>query len=118
MEGIHILNQTEIMSTPSMWKTLVIIAIITSILSLIFIAICEEYEWDIARLGGITILILSTICFLIGFVVSMCTINTIHTGRYRYEVTVDDDITFDEIMDKYDVVEQRGEIWVLEDKEE
>ena len=26
--------------------------------------------------------------------------------------------SLDEIMDKYDVVEQRGEIWVLEDKEE
>ena len=118
MEGIHILNKTEIMSTPSMWKTLVIIAIITSLLSLVFIAICEEYEWDIARLGGITMLILSTICFLICFVVSICTIDTIHTGRYRYEVTVDDDVTFDEIVDKYDVIEQRGEIWVLEDKGE
>lgn len=118
MEGIHILNQTEIMSTPSMWKTLVIIAIIASLLSLIFVVICEEYEWDIAQLGGITMLILSIICFLISFVVCICTINTEHTGRYRYEVTVDDDITFDEIMDKYDVVEQRGEIWVLEDKGE
>ena len=102
MEGIHILNQTEIMSTPSIWKTLVTIAIITFLLSLIFIAICEEYEWDIAQLGGIIMLILSTICFLICFVGSICTIDTIHTGRYRYEVTVDDDVTFDEIMDKYD----------------
>ena len=118
MEGIHILNQTEIMSTPSMWKTLVIIAIITSLLSLIFLAICEEYEWDIARLGGITMLILSTICLSICFVGWICTIDTLHTGRYRYEVTIDDDVTFDEIVDKYDVIEQRGEIWVLEDKGE
>ena len=106
MEGIHILNQTEIMSTPSMWKNLVIIAIITSLLSLIFVIVCEEYEWDIARLCGITMLILSINCFLIGFVVCICTIDTMHTGRYRYEVTVDDDVTFDEFMDKYDVVEQ------------
>ena len=118
MEGIHILNQTEIMSTPSIWKTLVIIAIIISLLSLIFLAIGEEHEWDIAQLGCITTLILSTICLSICFVGWLFTIDTIHTGRYTYEVTVDDDVTFDEIMDKYDVVEQRGEIWVLEDKEE
>lgn len=40
------------------------------------------------------------------------------TGRYRYECIIDDDTSFVDISEKYVVVEQRGEIWVLEDKED
>jgi len=38
------------------------------------------------------------------------------TGCYRYECTIDDDASFTDILEEYDVIEQRGEIWVLEDK--
>lgn len=40
------------------------------------------------------------------------------SDRMRYECTLDDTASFTEIYEKYNVVEQRGEIWVLEDKEE
>lgn len=39
------------------------------------------------------------------------------TGRYRYECTIDEDTSFAEVCEKYDVVEQKGDIWILEDKE-
>ena len=38
------------------------------------------------------------------------------TGRYQYECTIDDGASFTDIMNNYIVVEQRGDIWVLEDK--
>ena len=34
----------------------------------------------------------------------------------QYEVTLNEDITFQEIMDKYDFIEQRGDIYVLREK--
>lgn len=40
------------------------------------------------------------------------------TGRYQYECLIDDETSCAEIYDKYDVVDRRGEIWVLEDKNE
>lgn len=44
-------------------------------------------------------------------------IDSINTGRYRYEVTIDDTVSFNELQEKYDVIEQNGKIWTLEDKE-
>lgn len=39
------------------------------------------------------------------------------TGKYQYEVLIDDEASFIEITEKYIVIEQRGEIFVVEEKE-
>lgn len=39
------------------------------------------------------------------------------TGRYRYEVLIDDPACISEIAEQYEIVEKHGEIWTLEDKE-
>lgn len=41
----------------------------------------------------------------------------VDTGRNRYEVILDDSVSANEIYEKYKVIERRGEIWVIEDKE-
>ena len=41
----------------------------------------------------------------------------VETGRQEYMVQFNDDISFVEIYDKYDVIEQRGDIWTIQDKE-
>lgn len=40
----------------------------------------------------------------------------VETDRKRYEVILDESVSLIEIYDKYDVIEQRGKIWILEDK--
>ena len=40
-----------------------------------------------------------------------------NTGRYKYEATIDENVPFIEVYEKYDVVKQKGNIWVLKDKE-
>ena len=35
----------------------------------------------------------------------------------RYECAIDDTTSFNEVMEDYEVVERRGDIWVLRDKE-
>ena len=39
------------------------------------------------------------------------------TGRYRYEATISEDVSMTEFYEQYEVIEQRGEIWVIEDRE-
>lgn len=36
--------------------------------------------------------------------------------KTRYECAIDDTASFIEIMENYDVVDRRGDIWILEDK--
>ena len=40
------------------------------------------------------------------------------SGKYRYEVILNENVSFHEIASKYDIIEQRGEIFVLEEKED
>lgn len=40
------------------------------------------------------------------------------TGRYKYEVKISDTTTFKEVTDNYKIVDNQGQIWVLEDKDD
>ena len=40
------------------------------------------------------------------------------SGRNRYECLIDDTASFTEVAENYDIVGQRGNLWILEDKVE
>ena len=42
----------------------------------------------------------------------------VDSGRNRYECLIDDTVPFVEVAENYDVVSQRGDLWILEDKDE
>ena len=42
----------------------------------------------------------------------------VESGRNRYECLIDDTVPFVEVVENYDVVSQRGELWILEDRDE
>lgn len=57
------------------------------------------------------------------FIASFCIILFLgaqkrETGRNRYECLIDDTVPFVEVVENYDVVSQRGELWILEDRDE
>ena len=112
MTGINILNKTAIMEYTCaqhiFFAVLLIVWIISAILVVIGI-ICSS-EWTVI-VGGILFLISN---------ITMCTVDlekSKNTGRYKYEATIDKDVPFTEVYKKYDVVKQKGDIWVLKDKE-
>lgn len=39
------------------------------------------------------------------------------SGEYHYEITIDDNTSFAEVIEKYNIIEQRGELFVVEEKE-
>lgn len=106
-----ILNQTPIME--SIFPVFVfIIATIGAVVScIIFLCTisCSGSDFPCVMSG------LFIIACLIILVASACIKKP--SGRYKYECLIDDDTTYTEICDKYNVVEQRGDIWVLTDKE-
>ena len=42
----------------------------------------------------------------------------IESGRNRYECLIDDAVPFVEVAENYNIVGQRGELWILEDRDE
>ena len=113
MTGINILNKTEIMEytcAQHIFFAVLLIAWCISAILVIIVLICD-FKWPV---------IISGILFLITCIAT-CTVNlekSKNTGRYKYEATIDENVPFTEVYEKYDVVKQKGDIWVLKDKEE
>ena len=105
IEGITILNQTEIVDMPT---PVFIIGLIMIVISIAVILIGILFE--------------NGICAAIGIIAIMASIAIPlfiqqPTGRYEYECIIDESVDFVDIYEKYKVIEQRGDIWVLKDKE-
>ena len=113
MNGINILNQTEIMEYSNTQCVIGTIAIILLAISICAFAIFAAECYDRLTVFSGAIFITSVITLAI-----IASIGRSHpTGRYKYEVTIDDTVPMTEIYEKYTVVKQKGCIWILKDKE-
>lgn len=111
LEGITVLNQEMIMCTPG-WANVAMIVCLIGMF--VFLVVCL-----ISNNACITISFgIATIACLLFLMFGPAVISDVPTGRYRYEVTIDESVSFNDIYERYEIVEQRGDIWVLEEKEE
>ena len=114
MEGITILNQTEIMEPTPLAVKVIVILMIIALISCIAFFIAEYIMASITCpviLAFISILSLVTV-----LVISI--LSPKHLTGYKYEVTMDENVSMKEVYKRYEIVEQRGDIWVLRDKED
>ena len=85
--------------------------VLLSILLIVFFVI-------LVNVDSIVLQTLSAVLLIMTLIADLSLIfYEVPTNRYRYEVTIDESVTITEIYDNYDVIEQRGDIWILEDKE-
>lgn len=114
MSGINILNMTQIMENPLYYDFLSTTGITCFIIELIILFISV-----IKGNPKIITVVIAIILFIVGLflmIFSEIHKNTIPTGKYQYEVTIDENVSFVDLNNKYNVIEQRGDIYVLEDK--
>ena len=116
MNGIDILNKEEILTTPEWIGMAASISGVMVIISIIFVVAFTLTDHDTASVFFIIIFVCSVVAFVV-FAAINDAYKSEPTGRYRYEVTIDDSVSITEVYNHYNVVEQRGDIWVLEDKE-
>lgn len=106
---MEILNTFEYVEkvTPGWQIAILIVFGIVLIFFEVFFACQKEWSrsWASAFLAFI----------IIGLALFLCSVKKEET---RYECAIDDTVSFNEVMENYEVVEQRGDIWVLRDKEE
>lgn len=107
IEGITVLNKELIMTTPSVLTVIALVSVIIGIVS--FCVVINSHNNIVSIIGSI-LFVLSIVGFSLGLIIEE------PTDRYKYECTIDESVSIQDIYDRYEVVEQRGEIWVLEDK--
>ena len=105
-----IVNQYPVMegTTPA-WVNLLAIVCLFVCVFILVLSLVDRY-WSIAITFG---------CFVILFLSLIIVGNgKRETGRNCYECLIDDTVSFVEVAENYNIVGQRGELWILEDRDE
>lgn len=109
MDGVTVLNVIEKTQLPD-WAIASIVLCTFTMVGFLFAFLAGDTIKKINICG--TGLCCSIILIFIFFFIGTFTSNTIT----RYECTIDSNVSFVELYEKYNVIEQRGDIWVLEEK--
>lgn len=111
MEGITVLNQTEIMATPTVvWIT----ALIGFLMFILGFGICYgSKKNETIAVGGVIIGIIGAIAMIVG--TSFIFIQE-PTGKYRYECLISEDVSLVEFYEQYDLIKVEGQIWTIKEK--
>lgn len=110
---MEILSQTPVMGMDPSYKSFAIKLLISLIIGFFATVICAACGGDISVIitGGFTILCLAALLIVVSVSPE------VPTDRNEYIVKIDDDASFVEIYEKYEVVERKGDVWILQDKE-
>lgn len=109
---MEILSQQDLMMiSPSYGKAIIGFGIAFLFLALTSIILCHFSEVATYTVFGTAVI--SGIMALLFLVFSP----RVDTGRNKYEVKLDETIDINEFYDKYEVIERRDKIWVIEDRE-
>lgn len=110
MDGITILN-TIIVDDYAQWVLPTVLALgFVCIVSLVLMI--NSNDSGVIIFGIISLLAMIAMPIIIGTSKSHWRTNE----RNQYECIIDDSVSINEVYENYNVIERRGDIWVLEDK--
>ena len=117
MNGVEILNQTTIYEKAAYWWIFWVILVAGFLISL-GVAI---YNWARYGFDGAFIVIIMAItllCFWVGCLgVALSEHDTDTVDHIEYQVTVSDDVNFNEFSSKYEILDQEGKIYTVKERE-
>lgn len=111
---MDILNQTPIMTEYEVAP--LVAAAVFAILTVVLVVTQPDDHYKDWVFYTILSLIILTVVSVIAVPVARG-LNK-ETGRFRYEVLLNGELSCRDIYDRYEVLERRGSIWVLEDRED
>lgn len=112
MDGITILN-TTIVDDYAQWVLPTVLALgLICIVALVLMLNSNDTGAAVIIFGIISLLAMIAMPIIIGTSKSHWRTNE----RNQYECIIDDSVSINEVYENYNVIERRGDIWVLEDK--
>ena len=117
MEGVNILNQFEVVTkTVFSWGSFwwgALVGVIIGVGTAVIFGL-QEQEW-LAFFVGLGVF--STLCvLLIGLLSGFVLKPTPVEYETHYEVSIDENVSMQEFMDKYEIIETRGSIYTVREK--
>ena len=111
MNGVEILSQ-EIIYNTILPGYVLGIGFVTIIILAAFLGLCLGYEKWIATIIVSILLIPSMIVITLSSISDKTDINHI-----EYKVTIDDSVSMNEFLDKYEILDQEGKIYTVKERE-
>ena len=111
MAGVEILN-TETIYNPFIPTELAIVGVALGICFLVIFVLTSYYDTPI----------LTTIFGIMGFVLFImslfggCVTNKNNINYIKYKVTIEDSVSMNEFLDKYEILETEGKIYIVKEK--
>lgn len=113
MNGITILN-TTIVDDYAQWVLPIALALSIVCICTFLLMLDTSGGTDTICLGIVSVLSLIVVFIIVFVSKHHWRINE----RNQYECIIDDSVSINEVYENYNVIERRGDIWVLEDKEQ
>ena len=115
IDDITVLSQRILEAEPEWVPIMVIVSFFICCIGVLIMVVGENMNsytlFDIGGcIGGVAIIIVFAFA-LIGCLYKK------PTGQYEYQVLIDDSANFKEIYDKYEIIDVKGEIYIIRDKE-
>ena len=112
MDGITILNVTEVSENSTLLLVALIFLAIGAIINTANLLLSDDAKQCI--LYGIFTITLLALSIVVGVTMDKDREANKHN---QYECLIDKSVSMEDVYEKYTVIERRGDIWVLEDKE-
>lgn len=111
MNGITILN-TIIVNDCADWVSFIALALGVICITALILMLTSNDETGVIIFG-----IISLVAMIATPIIIIASKTHWRTNeRNQYECIIDDSVSINEVYENYNVIERRGEIWVLEDK--
>lgn len=117
MSGVEILNQYEVVTrTTFSWSSFgwgCLIALIIGVI-ISFIITMDYFDWISFLICSA--IIVTVLCLLIGFVAGFILCPKATEIETRYEVSISPEVSMQEFLNKYEIIETRGSIYTVREK--
>ena len=114
MNGVEILSEYAVSTTP-VWVT--VVSILGMIGGIILVYIAEQRMSDTA---GWICFTCAVLCFVTSFTLAILENSTDCFKEYSHtelKVTIDDSVSMNEFLDKYEILDQEGKIYTVKERE-
>ena len=116
MPGVEILSSQTIYQTENLWWFILLgagLGFLVSLIAAIIDGVSLKFEWI-----HISFVLACTVvgCFIGLIPAALCEIETDTIDYIEYKVTVDDSVSMNEFLDKYEILDQEGKIYTVKER--
>lgn len=118
MNGVTILNSTEVVAKTTLWDTKCTVSLCIMIAGLLILLgmLWVSGKWSEQRFDAV--LLIGSTLFILGLVFTILFYKTENSVSYKiqYQVIADDSVSLNEFLENYNIINIDGKIYTVEEK--